>query len=90
VQAVGVALIAATLVTPAATARLFVKRLHHLMIASASIAVFSGILGMYIAWYQNIAASATIVLVMTVLFSLSFLFSPQNGYFWLFLTRFSK
>lgn len=85
VQAVGVALIAATLVTPAATARLLVKRLHHMMLVSASIAVISGILGMYIAWYQEIALSAVIVLIMTAFFSFAFFFAPRTGYFWLLI-----
>lgn len=85
VQAVGVALIAATLVTPAATARLLVKRLHHMMLVSAGIAVISGILGMYIAWYQEIALSAVIVLIMTIFFGLAFFFAPRTGYFWLLI-----
>ena len=90
VQSVGVALIAATLVTPAATARLLVKRLHYMMIVSAAIAVGCGVLGIYIAWYQEIAASAVIVLLMTICFGFVFLFAPHNGYFWLWLARFSK
>jgi ABC-type Mn2+/Zn2+ transport system permease subunit len=90
VQAVGVALIAATLVTPAATARLFAKRLHHMMLLSAGIAVISGILGMYIAWYQEIAPSAVIVLVMTALFGFSFFFAPHTGYIWSLFTRSNK
>lgn len=89
VEVVGVALIVAALVTPAATARLFVKRLHHMMIVSASVAVLSGIIGMYISWYQNISASAIIVLTMTACFTLAFLFSPQKGYVWIWLGRFS-
>jgi manganese/iron transport system permease protein len=90
VQAVGVTLIAATLVTPAATARLLVKRLHHMMFLSASIALISGVLGMYIAWYQEIAPSAIIVLIMTAFFVFAFLFAPRSGYFWLLIGSFTK
>ena len=82
VQAVGVALIAAALVTPAATARFFTQRLHHMMFLSAAIAAISGILGMYAAWHLEVAASAAIVLVMTALFGLAFLFAPRRGYIW--------
>ncbi|MDQ7037200.1 MAG: metal ABC transporter permease [Anaerolineae bacterium] len=82
VQAVGVALIAATLVTPAATARFFVKRLHHMMALSAMIASSCGIVAMYLAWHLNIEASAAVVLTMTLVFLLSFLFAPQQGYVW--------
>jgi manganese/iron transport system permease protein len=82
VQAVGVALIAATLVTPAATARFFVKRLHHMMALSAVIAAGCGVIAMYLAWYLDIEPSAAIVLTMTSIFLLAFLFAPQQGYLW--------
>jgi ABC-type Mn2+/Zn2+ transport system permease subunit len=87
VQAVGVSLIAATLVTPAATARFFVKRLHSMMFLSAFIASASGVIGMYIAWYQGIAASATIVLTMTGFFALAYFFAPNTGYLWSLLGK---
>lgn len=90
VQAVGVALIAATLVTPAATARFFAKQLHTMMLLSALIASVSGVIGMYIAWYQGIAASATIVLTMTAFFALAFLFAPNTGYIWALLGKSSQ
>ncbi|HLV35973.1 MAG TPA: metal ABC transporter permease [Spirillospora sp.] len=87
VQAVGIVLVAAMLVTPAATARFFTRRLHSMMALSAVIAVFSGIAGMYIAWHERIAASAAIVLTMTVLFLLAYAFAPERGYIWLLLGR---
>jgi ABC-type Mn2+/Zn2+ transport system permease subunit len=90
VQAVGVTLVAATLVTPAATARFFVKRLHWMMFLSALIASLSGIIGMYIAWYSGLAASATIVLTMTGFFVLAFLFAPNSGYLWSLLGKTSQ
>lgn len=82
VQAVGVALIAATLVTPAATARIFAKRLHYMMLLSAAIASLSGVIGMYLSWHLRIAPSAAIVLTMTGVFLLAFLFAPGKGYIW--------
>ena len=87
VQAVGIVLVSAMLVTPAATARFFVRRLHHMMMLSAAIAVFSSITGMYIAWHERIAASAAIVLTMTVLFLLAYLLAPGKGYLWSLLGR---
>ena len=87
VQAVGIVLVAALLVTPAATARFFVRRLHHMMLLGACIAVFSNVTGMYIAWHGRIAASAAIVLTMTVLFLLAFFFAPGSGYIWSLLGR---
>lgn len=87
VQAVGVALVAAMLVTPTATARFFVKRLHHLMLLSAGVSVLSGMIGIYCAWHFQIAASAAIVLTMTGVFLLAFFFAPGKGYLWSLLGR---
>ncbi|MFN8527533.1 MAG: metal ABC transporter permease [Anaerolineae bacterium] len=86
-QAVGVALVAAMLVTPAATARLFVKRMHHLMLLGAAIGAVGGVIGMYVTWHLRIAPSAGIVLTLTALFLLAFLFAPQRGYAWSLLRR---
>jgi manganese/iron transport system permease protein len=82
VQAVGITLIAATLVTPAATARLLTHRLHIMMILSAMIASLSGIGGMYLAWHLNVAPSAAIVLLMTAIFLIAYLLAPHRGVLW--------
>jgi len=87
VQAVGVALVAAMLVTPAATSRFFVHRLHHMMILAAIIGSLSGIVGMYLSWHLRIAPSAAIVLTMTAIFLLAFFFAPGKGYVWSLLGR---
>jgi manganese/iron transport system permease protein len=78
-EAVGVVMVAALLVTPAATARFLVKRLHVMMLVSAVIASLGGVLGMYVAWHTRIAPSAAIVLTLTAIFILVFLFSPSRG-----------
>lgn len=78
-QAVGVALVAALLVTPAATARFFVRRLHHMMILAAGIGAGGGLIGMWIAWHTGIVPSAAVVLTLTALFVLGFLFAPGKG-----------
>jgi manganese/iron transport system permease protein len=69
-QTVGVALMVAMLITPAATAYLLTKRLPVMMALSALIAAFAGILGLYLSYYFNIASGAAIVLTATVLFLL--------------------
>jgi ABC-type Mn2+/Zn2+ transport system permease subunit len=86
-QAVGIALVAAMLVTPAATARFFVKRLHHMMILAALIAALGNIIGMYLTWHLRLAPSAAIVLTLTALFLLAFFFAPGKGYLWTLLGR---
>jgi ABC-type Mn2+/Zn2+ transport system permease subunit len=79
-QAVGITLVAALLVIPAATARYYVKRLHHLMMLGALIGAVGGVVGLYVAWYGEIAPSAAIVLTLVALFVLTFLFAPGDGY----------
>jgi manganese/iron transport system permease protein len=81
-QAVGVAMVAAMLVTPAATARFYTRHLHHLMLLAATIGAVGGVIGMYITWHVRIAPSAGIVLTLTACFIVSFLFAPQKGYVW--------
>ncbi len=82
VQAVGIAMISATLVTPAATARLFTNQLWRMMGLAATIGSMCGVVGMYISWHTGVAPSAAIVLLMTGAFALAFLFAPHKGYVW--------
>lgn len=81
-QLVGVALMVAMLITPAATAYLLTKRLPVMMAFAALIAIFSGVVGLYLSYYMAIASGAAVVLVATALFGLAFLFAPQQGLFW--------
>lgn len=70
-QAVGVALMVAMLVTPAAAAYLLTKRLPVMMILAAVIASASGVIGLYLSYYINVASGPAIVLVATVFFILA-------------------
>lgn len=67
-QTVGVALVVAMLVTPAAAAYLLTKNLLRMMTIAALIAAGSGVLGLYASYYLNIASGAAIVLVCTLAF----------------------
>lgn len=69
-QTVGIALMVAMLVTPAATAYLLTKRMHTMMILAAIIAAGSGVTGLYLSFYASIASGAAIVLVCTLFFLL--------------------
>jgi manganese/iron transport system permease protein len=70
-QAVGVALMVAMLVTPAAAAYLLTKRLPVMMILAAVIASASGVIGLYLSYYVNVASGPAIVLVATLFFVLA-------------------
>ncbi|MEJ5200688.1 MAG: metal ABC transporter permease [Anaerolineales bacterium] len=67
-QTVGVALMVAMLVTPAATASLLTRRLSTMMILASVFAAFSGIIGLYLSYYLNLASGAAIVLTCTGFF----------------------
>jgi len=72
-QTVGVALMVAMLVTPAATAYLLTKRLPVMMALSALFAASAGMIGLYLSFYLSIASGAAIVLTATSFFLLAFL-----------------
>jgi ABC-type Mn2+/Zn2+ transport system permease subunit len=72
-QTVGVALMVAMLVTPAATAYLLTHRLPQVMSLAAVFASFSGVVGLYLSYYLSIASGAAIVLTATAIFMLAFL-----------------
>ncbi|MBU2609804.1 MAG: metal ABC transporter permease [Chloroflexi bacterium] len=78
-QTVGVALMVAMLVTPAATASLLSNRLPSMMMISATIASLSGVVGLYISYYVGITSGSAIVLTATAFFLLAFLFNPRQG-----------
>jgi len=78
-QVVGIALVAAMLVSPAATAFLLTRRLPAMMLTAALLGAFSGAAGLYASYYLNIASGAAIVLSATLLFLAAFFFSPRRG-----------
>lgn len=77
-QTVGVALMVAMLVTPAATAFLLAKRLPAMMTLAALIGSFSGVFGLYLSYYANIASGAAIVLVATFIFLVTYIAVPRR------------
>jgi ABC-type Mn2+/Zn2+ transport system permease subunit len=81
-QTVGVSLMVAMLVTPAATATLLTRRLWQGMLVSAGIGAFSSVTGLYLSYYFNIVSGSAIVLTATAIFLLVFLFQPRRGVVW--------
>lgn len=74
-QAVGVGLMVAMLITPAAAAYLLTKRLPIMMILAAIIASASGVVGLYFSYYVNVASGPAIVLVATGFFVIAWGYS---------------
>jgi manganese/iron transport system permease protein len=81
-QTVGVALMVAMLVTPAATASLLTHRLWQGMIVAAAIGAFSSMIGLYLSYYFNIVSGSAIVLTATLIFLFVFLFHLIRQRMW--------
>ena len=77
-QTVGVGLVVAMLITPAATAYLLARRLPAMMAIAALIGAVSSLGGLYLSFYANIASGAAIVLVATGFFFVAFLFRRKR------------
>ena len=78
-SAVGIILVLAMLVTPAATARLLVDRFTPMMIVGAGLGALYGILGWYVSYHLGWSPGGSIVLVATALFLVTFILSPTHG-----------
>ncbi len=81
-QTVGVGLVAAMLVTPAAAASLLTRRLPVMMFVAALIGAFSSVAGLYLSFYVKIASGAAVVLTATAIFLVVFLVAPRRGLLW--------
>ena len=81
-QAVGVALVLAMLVTPAASAYLLTRRLPTMMLLGAGLGAVGAVIGLYLSFYGNFASGPAIVLTETLLFVLVLLFGPRRGLIW--------
>ena len=77
-QAAGIVLVAALLVTPAATAYQLTNRFGSMMLIAAAVGVGSAVVGLYASFYLNAASGSTIVLVATACFFLAAAFSPKR------------
>jgi len=79
VQAVGVVLVVAMLVTPSATAYLLVDRFPAMLGLGALLGGVDALVGFYLSYYANVPSGGAIVLVASLGFILAALFSPKRG-----------
>ena len=77
-QAVGIILVVAMLVTPAATAQMLTVRFVRLMILAALVGITSAVIGLYLSYWLDVASGATIVLVQTALFLVAMVAGPRG------------
>lgn len=77
-QAVGIILVVAMLVTPAATAQLLTVRFTRLMLVAVIVGIVSSVAGLYLSLWFDVASGATIVLVQTGAFLLALVLGPRG------------
>ena len=88
IQAIGVVLMAALLITPGAAARFWTDRLNPLLILAACFSIFSGILGTYISFVlPQMPTGPWVVVFLPLIALLSFMFSPKSGIVFRYFSR---
>lgn len=88
IQAIGVVLMAALLITPGAAARFWTDRLNPLLMLAAFFSVLSGILGTYVSFVLPKMPTGPWVVVFLSLFAMiSFLVSPKSGMVFRYFSR---
>jgi len=81
-QAVGVVLVSAMLIIPAATASLLTDRFHLMLVWSAAIGAVSGLAGAFLSFLgTRLPTGPFMVLSAGTFFGAALLFSPGNGWF---------
>ena len=81
IQTVGVVLVLALLITPAAIASLLSRRLHLIILLSEGVAILSALVGFYISYYLNLASGASIVLVLCLIFAVAYIVNRASDRF---------
>lgn len=81
-QTVGVILVVSLLITPASTAYLLTKRLSTMILTSALIGMMSSVIGLFFSVTFNLPSGVVIVLVITIIFIITFFLAPKNGLLW--------
>ena len=78
-QAVGIILVVAMLVTPAATAQLLTVRFGRMMGLAVVVGIGASVVGLYLSFWLDAASGATIVLVETACFLVALVAGPRTG-----------
>ena len=79
-QTVGIILVVAMLITPAATAFLWTNRLVNMLFLSSCFGAVASFIGLYLSYTMNWASGPEIVLVAAIIFLISFVVAPKQGF----------
>lgn len=79
-QAVGVVLVSAMLITPAAAAYLLTDKMHRMLLLAAGFGLLAGALGSFLSFLgNNLPTGPFMVLAATLVFAGAFLLGPRHG-----------
>ena len=78
-QAAGILLTVAMLITPGCIAYLLTDKLNRMLVISAASAVASALIGTYISYFLNGATGACIILTESLFFACAMIFAPKYG-----------
>ena len=78
-QIVGVVLVVAMLIIPGASAYLLTDRFNRMLIIAPILACSCAVLGIYYAYYLDVAPGAMVVLAQGLAFAVIYLFAPRQG-----------
>ncbi len=80
IQAVGVVLMAAMLITPAAASRFWTDELHRMIMLASVFGTLSGILGAFISYSApSMPTGPWMVMILSIIALFSFFFAPNKG-----------
>ncbi|WP_167046250.1 metal ABC transporter permease [Salinibacterium sp. ZJ454] len=78
-QAVGIILVVAMLITPGVTAYLLTKKFDRMLLLSVIVTVIAALVGLYASYYLDASTGGAVVLAQSLAFGLAYLFGPRGG-----------
>lgn len=78
-QTVGIILVISMLITPGATAYLWCDRLPQMFVVAVLVAIGASVAGTYLSFHWDIPTGASIVVLQTLIFAVSFVVAPKHG-----------
>ena len=78
-QAVGIILVVAMLITPGATAFLLTRSFDRMLILAVLITTTAAVSGIYASYYFDISTGAAVVLAQALAFSVAYIAAPRTG-----------
>ncbi|GAA1127277.1 metal ABC transporter permease [Arthrobacter flavus] len=86
-QAVGIILVVAMLITPGATAFLLTRSFDRMLLIASGITAAASVAGIYASYYLDISTGAAVVLSQSLVFVLVYLFARRTGVLWQVASR---